>query len=430
MNSIFRGERVSSSEFLTRLNDLDTIITRDLTLEPLDVNLVIEAANQLVMTFEPSVMALYLEQSGMSKWKAKSFIDATVKGLKKEALTKKVLRELGPEAFQWRCVQNDIYERSYPLGVLMHIGAGNAIGLSALSVLEGLLAGNINILKLPSYEGGISVELLMQLIRIEPRLKPYIYVVDIPSSDKQTLNRIAKLSNALVVWGSSETTAQIRREAPSDLPIIEWGHRISFAYFTKNGQVEEDLYGLAMDICLSDQQYCSSPQCVFYEGDNQEEVNQFALKLAKTLERVSEQYPPGDRAQEIEAQITWIHELIKMEAVLGQKKLIKNLEMGFSVMVDYCTDLKASPLFRNIWLMPIDRGEIVGVLRNHKGYLQTVGLSCSTSEEEELSNAFYLAGVNRVKACGQMHDTYSGEPHDGYYTLGAYVRKVSRHLKA
>lgn len=37
-----------------------------------------------------------------------------------------------------------------PLGVLLHIASGNAAGLPAYSVLEGLLAGNINILKLPS----------------------------------------------------------------------------------------------------------------------------------------------------------------------------------------------------------------------------------------------------------------------------------------
>jgi acyl-CoA reductase-like NAD-dependent aldehyde dehydrogenase len=426
MNSIFRGERVSAADFIDRLEDLEALLEKDLERPPLDVELVIEAANKLVLKFKPDMMTFYLMQAGMSKWKAKSFIEATTKGLKKEALTKKVLRELGPDPLNWRQIEEGIIEKNYPLGVLMHIGAGNAIGLSALSVLEGLLAGNINILKLPSYEGGLSVELLMQLIEIEPQLKPYIYVIDVASSDKNTLNHLSNRSNAIVVWGSNETTSQVRKEAPSNIHIIEWGHRISFAYFTNHAGLREDLYGLARDICISDQQYCSSPQCVFYETDNKEEVDRFADDLKEAMTSVSNDYPADKRSQEVEAQISWVHELIKMEALLGEKKLLKNLSLGFSVMVDYETRLKAAPLFRNIWVMPIKRGEIIRVLRKNKGYLQTVGLSCHKSEEETLSNAFYIAGVNRVKTCGAMHDTYSGEPHDGYYTLDKYVRKVSK----
>ena len=57
-------------------------------------------------------------------------------------------------------INNLIEEKKVPLGVIMHIGAGNALGLAAFSVMEGLLTGNINILKLPEYEGGISLKIL------------------------------------------------------------------------------------------------------------------------------------------------------------------------------------------------------------------------------------------------------------------------------
>ena len=42
-----------------------------------------------------------------------------------------------------------------PLGVLLHIAAGNADGLPAFSVAEGLATGNINILKLPQADNGL-----------------------------------------------------------------------------------------------------------------------------------------------------------------------------------------------------------------------------------------------------------------------------------
>lgn len=429
MNNIFRGERVSTKEFVKRLSNLNNILNKDLLLDPLDVEMVIEAANTLVQEIELEKLESLLLNNGMSKWKAKSFIQITMNGLKSEELKKKVLRELGDSPFEWNTVEEEIEEKDQPYGVLMHIGAGNAIGLSALSVLEGLLSRNINILKLPSYEGGISVEILLQLIDIEPRLKPYIYVIDISSNEREILSKIAELSNALIVWGSDETIAGIRQLVPPYLPIIEWGHRISFAYFTQNNKNEKDLYDLALDICLNDQQYCSSPQCVFYETNDRNELDIFANKLVKSIEQVSLKYPSTTQPEIVEAQITWTLELIKMEEILDEKKLIRNQELRFSVMIDYKAELKASPLFRNIWVMPINRKDIMDTLRMHKGHLQTVGLSCNKNEEDELSRIFYSAGVNRINACGEMSKTYSGEPHDGFYTLRKYVRKVSRRLK-
>ena len=61
--------------------------------------------------------------------------------------------------------------RRYPLGVLLHVGAGNMEGLPAYSAVEGLLAGNINLLKLPENDNGISSFLLRRLAAIEPRLR-------------------------------------------------------------------------------------------------------------------------------------------------------------------------------------------------------------------------------------------------------------------
>lgn len=67
-----------------------------------------------------------------------------------------------------------------PLGVLFHIAAGNADGLPVMSVAEGLLAGNINILKLPSADKGLSIRIIKRLCKYEPLLSRYIYVFDTP----------------------------------------------------------------------------------------------------------------------------------------------------------------------------------------------------------------------------------------------------------
>ena len=82
-------------------------------------------------------------------------------------------------------------KRLEPLGILFHIAAGNAQGLPFYSVLEGLLAGNVNILKLPSMDDGISIMLLHEMIKEEPALAPYVCVLDVPSTNLHVMKKLA-----------------------------------------------------------------------------------------------------------------------------------------------------------------------------------------------------------------------------------------------
>ncbi len=426
MENIYRGEPMLKDSFINKLCELKRTIEEDLLLEPLMPAVVIEAAHALSKEINQQEVVEQLVALGMPKWASEEYVRVTIDSLDKSALLKKVHVELGDNPFAWNPVEEGIEEKNQPLGVIMHIGAGNTLGLSAFSVIEGLLTGNINILKLPENEAGISSKLLMRLIQIEPRLKPYIYVLDVSSKNSEVIEQLIEVANAVTVWGSDEAIRAIRQLAPPSLPIIEWGHRLSFAYFTKNENEENDLQGLARDICLTDQLYCSAPQCVFYETDNPEELNDFAYRLSKHMEQVAGQYPSAVRPLDVQAQITWAQELVKMEEILEKKRLVTDEKKRYSIMVDYNSELKASPLFRNIWVMPISREKLLGLLRDHKGHLQTVGLSCNHVELDELSNIFYAAGICRITTCGYMSVNYTGEPHDGIYALGRYVRKVNK----
>jgi len=118
----------------------------------------------------------------------------------KESLLHRLAVELGddygkPVTFRPIFREYSVTQQTVPLGVLLHIAAGNADGLPAFSILEGLLTGNINILKLSAAEGGISVRLLLEFIKAEPVLADYIYVFDYSSRD---IEHIEKLISAVV----------------------------------------------------------------------------------------------------------------------------------------------------------------------------------------------------------------------------------------
>ena len=108
--------------------------------------------------------------------------------MSRESLEAKVREELGEEFARPRCLVpphdgRTLTKRVVPLGVLFHIAAGNVDGLPAYSVVEGLLAGNINLLKLPSADNGLSVRMLEELVKAEPALAPDVHVFDTPSDD-------------------------------------------------------------------------------------------------------------------------------------------------------------------------------------------------------------------------------------------------------
>jgi hypothetical protein len=426
MDNIYRGERISKDEFIARLPQAKARIEEDLLLPELLPEIVINAVHSLAEEIDQKEIVQQLVALGIEKWAAEEYVAVTVKSMDKKELFRKLYAELGEEPFLWKKTEEGIEERNYPLGVIMHIGAGNALGLSAFSVIEGLMTGNINILKLPENEGGLSSMILLRLVEIEPRLKPYIYVLDVSSKNQEVISKLIEMANAVVVWGSDEAIAAVRQLAPPYLPVIEWGHRLSFAYFTKDGNEEKDLEGLARDICVTDQLYCSSPQCVFYESDIPREVDEFAERLSGHIGSIGRKYPAAPRPTGVQAQITWTHEIIKMEEILMEKRLITDEGREYGIMIDYKPELKASPLFRNIWVMPIKRKELLGVLRLHKGHLQTVGLSCSIDEFNELSKIFYAAGITRITNLGHMSSNYSGEPHDGVFALQRYVKRVNR----
>jgi hypothetical protein len=95
-----------------------------------------------------------------------------------------------------------VSEQILPLGVLLYIAAGNAAGLPVFIVIEELLTGNINILKLPQGGDPIFRKLLLELRAIQPALADYIYVFDDSSKDIEAMKRLVNVADAAVVWAA------------------------------------------------------------------------------------------------------------------------------------------------------------------------------------------------------------------------------------
>jgi len=321
------------------------------------------------------------------------------------------------------------YEAWKPLGVQVHIVPGNALNVGVLSMLEGLIAGNINILKNTARNGNFAQLFMKALIDSDETgvLKHFIYLLEISSSQNDIIRQLIHQSDVVTVWGGEEAVKSIREMCPPGVRVVDWGHKISFAYFAEN-MLENPaaIDALAQDICRRNQQACTSPQCVLVETTDMDQLDLFGETLARSLQKVSPAFPQQETSIHEKAEITTITHLQKVEAAMGNGKVIEAPDFSYRILIDYRSGLQPSPLFRTIWVKPVERRKIISVLRPFNLYLQTCGLATDNIKDTyEITEALLKAGLQRITQVGHQHDSYVGEPHDAVYALQRYTKRVA-----
>lgn len=151
--------------------------------------------------------------------------------------------------------------------------------------MEGLLTGNINLVKLPSGDQGLSLAVFQLLTEQEPCLAPFLYAFQIPSRDTAALRRLADLADGAVVWGGDGAVTALRQLAPPGCKLMEWGHRLSFAYLSRWEGEEDALSALAEHLIQTGGLLCSSCQVIFLDTDALGEGEAFCRSFLPLLER-------------------------------------------------------------------------------------------------------------------------------------------------
>lgn len=426
MKCIIRGKTVEL-EKENCFQGVNEQITSDLSKGVPDIRGVIASLDKLgqFVAEDETFLVAELMELGFSKEEAIQIKKDSLAVLSADELYKKINRELGGIPFEISrlTTREEQFEGWMPIGVLGHVTSSNDAMLPFFSSVEGILTGNINVIKTASGAHKVAMKMIEKLCEEDESLCPYFYVFPLSSKDKDLLTELFSLCNSVAVWGSDGAVSGVRELAPAGVNIIAWGNRISFAYFTEKGCTEERLTGLAHDVCVNDQQACSAPQIVYYETDSKEKLLQFANDFYNALQKVSDTYPLHPMTQPEKAELTAQTKMCYLEEIMGDAKLING--KGCRLFVKFDNELCASPLYRTVIVKAIQRNELVGALRPFRSYLQSVGLACTTDEIVPLTNLLIAGGVNRITEPGLMMGGYTGEPHDGVYAMTRYLKRVS-----
>jgi len=408
------GQLLSDGELPRLLAGLEGEIAATRAGGRLETEAVIAALDRLARRLEGGefgeLLARYLP--------AGTSLDQLTGLLGRETLENKLRRELGEDP--WAPVELPRSRAArFPLGTLLHVAAGNMPGLPVYSVIEGLLTGNVNLLKLPHGDRGLSLAALSLLVREEPELAGYVYAFELPSQRREELRALAGLADAVVTWGGDSAVTALRELAPAGCRLIEWGHRLGFAYIAGYEDRQAELTALAEHIMATGQRLCSSCQVIFLDTEDLDRVRRFCGEFVGILEAAAR--GRGTGAQAALAGRTALLERIVDGRTEGEEVFRGR---GCSLIARPDRELELSPMEGNVLVKALPRGELAAALRRSKGRLQTAGLLCDPAEREELTGLLARAGVTRVTRAGGMSDAFPGEGHDGEYPLERYTRVV------
>lgn len=291
-------------------------------------------------------------------------------------------------------------------GIVFHITPSNIPIQFVVSLVYGLLSGNINIVRISDREFpevDVICKVLNELLMEKPfeSLKDYICIMRYGHNDEVT-GQLSKVCDARIVWGGNRTIEYIRKFPlqPRALEIC-FADRDSLCIIDSDKYLIADVKALAKDFYNDtyhvDQNACSSPRIIIWLGEKVEEAKKvFWSELSKELKDYD------------------------LPSIAGSEKLLKFCVLAAENRnISYCTD--------NAKLVRVEVDRISENLLDYKsgmGYffeyrakgleeiLPLLRKSCQTvsyfgvnsHEIKELIHEYGVRGVDRIVPIGHTQE--------------------------
>jgi hypothetical protein len=323
-------------------------------------------------------------------------------------------------------------ERTYlafPRGLAVHWMAGNVPTLGFLSLIQGLLTKNANLIKLASGSDDLLPALLDFMARGKVGqdkngrdLVRASAVIQYDHNRQDIGSFISERADVRVMWGSDESVRQMRA-LPSKLDVVDvvFPNRTAFMVIGQSVLKEMDMpkiaRRLANDISVFEQKACASPHTLFLETENDEEVSRLATNLQQALQEALRRLPKTTPSQK---EISALLNLRARYDMFHRAWYSEGTE--FTILSDDLFQLGPPIGNRTIYLRKVANLERLAELVTPQ--VQSVGLLVDGTQFEFITGLLAAAGVQRFVPLGSMTNFES--PWDGYFLPQHLVRWISR----
>ncbi|MDA9951115.1 AMP-binding protein [Oligoflexaceae bacterium] len=326
--------------------------------------------------------------------------------------------------------------RWHPLGTIFHVLSGNVFLVGPGSMIEGLLTGNVTILKMSSAETVFMPLFLESLLAVEkelglpPAVSASIAAIECQSSNQKALSVFKRNVDGIVVWGGEEAVQAYRTSVPARTRVIVFGPKLSVAVATKSALasrkgIEKCADLLASELCIWDQNACTAPQILFVESYQAAEA--LAAATAKALDKKKVEYPQGRIDPNQAAEIRKWRGVAEVGESLGRGKVYESSgDLCWTLILHKeIGEIETSPLHRTLRIYPYtSKNEVFSRIESMRSYIQTVGFFADNAEVINHSADYGEAGVLRLMPLGRMGGEDIDDPHDGAYDLPLLMNLV------
>lgn len=350
-------------------------------------------------------------------------LDSLYQLLSKDELYKRLEGDFGKtkalDCLEYR--HATLSQRFAPLGVLLHVTAGNVFLGAIDSFIMGVLTKNVNIVKLSSQNSGVPLLFAKSILEVDTchilsdKFAFLVWRGGTKSIEKSFKEKV----NAIITWGGEDMVRAYQEDLPSKVKLINHGPKISFHLIDKyyaDHFLDYDL--LVHDIITWEQKACANSQNIFLASDIDKSL--FAKNLAGAFERA---YPRPELSSDEYVELEKDYALAEYYSFLSGDESIKT--NNYQILFDH-EPLNSSATNRSVKIKVFkSRQDLVKMLKSFSFYLQTCGLGVDKNAYAKYCQDLIFCGVNRITSVGGMLNSQEGAPHDGSFSLLELTRVCS-----
>ena len=317
-----------------------------------------------------------------------------------------------------------------PKGLITHWLSGNVPILGLLSLIQGLVTKNINILKISKDTGMLIPHFLEEISKIDVIVSDNktikgsdicksIAVVYFDRHNTKAQEYFSNISNIRVAWGGMDAVESVmntkRNYGTED---VIFGPKKSFAVIEKKKIDTQEKINilcqkLANDIFQIDQRGCNSPHNVFIEKNSKFGSIHFAESLSIAMENLSKTNP-----QQYYSSLETLNILKKRTEFDMFYDAFYPDSLEWSVLHADNNVLEDSCFNRTIFVKTYDN--IDDILRQCSHLTQSIGVAMNKDSLLEFARKASIKGVDRFPQIGSM--TLYEVPWDGMYVMDRFVK--------
>jgi hypothetical protein len=324
--------------------------------------------------------------------------------------------------------------RAQPMGVIGHWIAGNIPILGMISLVQGVLTKNINVIRVSKSFGNIVPYIIDSFKEVEfineygklisgSEISKSISVIYYDKDDADFANKFSQRLNVRVVWGGLESVKAISGlKKTIDTVDIIFGPKYSYSvidnsFLDNDNTAKEIAQKLAFDVSAYEQRGCNSPHTVFVQDKGNISIEQFCKHLANGLNGALRIIPK----EELDAKT--ISKILNIRAEYSFSGLVLSSNgTDWSVLYDPELTGIADPCYgRTIFVRKID--DIFDVLPETNHFHQSVGLAIRKDNKIAFAEQLSRKGISRCPDIGSM--SLYDIPWDGMFPMEKMIRWVS-----